>query len=163
MRADHVEAQYNQWHEVSLPFVLLSLIGSAMSASTTITRHARSGARGESQPLLPCSLNTLPTEVLRLHLENKHLTTTGPRAALVRQLRGHLRSAGADGGPHTLSSDGSDPSGSEQLDNPEDRAAPAPSSEGGKSSPANLDHSGQGRSQDFSKGGADPTRPHATV
>ena len=128
-----------------------------------ITRRTRSGAHGEPQPLSPRSLNTLPTEVLLLHLWSKRLTTTGPRAALVRWLRGHLRSTGAGGGAHTPSDDGSDPSGSKQLDDPEDRAAPAPSSEGGESSPADLDPSGSSASKSSGDDEASPPRPRGTT
>ena len=139
-----------------------------MSTSSTVTRHACSDARGTPQPLSPRSLGKLPTEVLQLHLANKRLITTGTRAALVRRLRGYLRSTGADGGPHASGDsdgadpsgsgpsddgDGSDPSGPGQSDDPEDRASP--SGDGG-APPTGSDSGESTSSGDESDGGVPP-------
>ena len=139
-----------------------------MSTSSTVTRRARSDARGTPQPLSPRSLGKLPTEVLRLHLANKCLITTGTRAALVRRLRGYLRSTGADGGPHASgdsdgadpsgsglsdNGDGSDPSGPGQSDDPGDHASP--SGDGG-APPAGSDSGESTSSGDESDGGVPP-------
>ena len=56
-------------------------------------RSVHSGPLPDISSLSICQLNPLPAEVLRLHLANHHLTTTGTKATMARQLFEAIHSA----------------------------------------------------------------------
>ena len=85
----------------------------AMSMNTCRCSRSRSAARHVPLPLSPGSLRDMPTEVLRFHLSNLCLVTTGQRGALVQRLRAHLHTAGdATRAPSACDSDPSGPESS---------------------------------------------------
>ena len=58
--------------------------------STARVGRSRSSTGRQGPSVSPESLRGMPTEVLRLHLANHRLVTTGRRDTLIRRLRGHL-------------------------------------------------------------------------
>ena len=114
----HVATRVNQLHLASLAVCLRI----AMSTNASRCSRSRSAARYAPLPLSPGSLRDMPTEVLRLHLSNLRLVTTGQRAALVQRLRAHLRTAGD--ATRAPSARDSDPSGPESSGSDSDSPPP---------------------------------------
>ena len=68
-------------------------------SSRVVATHSHRETKGSMTSLsiydaTAAQLARLPVEVLRLHLSQRNLVSTGPRDALAKRLHGHLRSEG---------------------------------------------------------------------
>ena len=135
-----------------------------IAMSTPAVRRSRSSARPPAPSLSPGTLGGLPTEVLRLHLANHRLTTTGRRDALLRRLRAHLRALATEArapsrrGP-APSGDDSEQHGASESDN---QTSSEDEEQGGSRSPAGDEDQGDGQSSsdDEEHGSStDPSEP----
>ena len=114
---------------------------------------SRRPARSSGIRSIPTSraISKMPTEVLRLHLSNYNLMTTGRRDQLARRLRNHFRARPVDESPASDAGLGS--SESEHSDG--DAGRPAPPEGGSGSSEPGPSVGTAGRSRD----GSDSSEP----
>lgn len=79
-----------------------ALTCSAMSTTaTTGLRPRPQGRRGSPQDPSPQAIAKMPTEVVRLHLANHNLVTSGRREQLIQRLKTYLNSCTAAAAGHT--------------------------------------------------------------